>query len=157
MAAKGIPTKFDAERRGAYLLALERSGEVVAASAAVGVSRQTVYAAMRTDPEFAEECEAARGRLVERALEVAKKLAIDGVTDKFYDKEGNLISERTRYSERLLLRLLERHLPEWGAKLDVTKKVEHTGHVDISHLPAEDKRQLRDILLRNRLAEPSEN
>jgi len=149
--------KFDDERRGAYLLALERSGEVTAASAAVGLSRQTIYATMKADPEFKEACEAAKGRLVEKALAVAKMLAIDGVVDKTYDKDGNLTGERVRYSERLLLRLIERHLPEWGAKLNIEKKVEHTGSVDISHMTTADKATMRDLLLRNRLTEPSEN
>lgn len=146
----GKPLKFDAEKRAAYLLALERSGEVVSASAAAGVSRQCIYDAMNRDPEFREECERALGRLAEKAMATAKMLAIDGVVEPIFDKDGNKIGEKRKYSERLLLRLLERHMPQWRPGID--QKVEGTMAHSHEHtikprdLPPRARSRVRELL-----------
>ncbi len=147
----GYPTKFDEEKRGAYLLALERSGEVTAASASVGVCRQTIYQHMHDDDGFRDACERAVGRLIEKAMAVAKTLALEGLVEKFYDpKTGELVREKRTYSERILLKLLARHQPrEWGDKVAIDQTVK--GDVKVTRVEPKEltrpaRNRVRDLL-----------
>ena len=132
MAASSANT-FDAEKRGAFCLAMERTGEISAAAAAVNISRTTVYDAIKRDPEFAADVAKAKGRLLERLLGTAKTVAIEGIVEKFYDKDGNVTREVRRYDTRVLLAWLKRLAPEWGDRVKVDQKVEHTGTVEHQH------------------------
>lgn len=142
-------TLFDAERKAAFVLAYERSGEKKAAAAAVGVNRDTVYEHLAKDPEFKADCEAARGRLLETCIKRLKHLAIDGVTKTTYDKDGVVVAVTKIYSERLLLAWLKRlERDKWGDKLRVDQKVsgivEH--RTPITQVPREARNRLRDAL-----------
>lgn len=148
----------DPDVRSLFLAALGESGELAPSAAAAGVCRSTVYDHLERDEAFAAECDAAVGKLRQKAHETLKKIAVDGIKEQVYDKDGNLISEKTKYDVRALLRLIERHDRQWRTGLDINQKVEHKGSVDISHMSKEDKATMRDLMLRNRLGEtPSEN
>lgn len=153
----GVPTKFDADRRSLYLTELEKLGEVRPAAARVGIHRDTVYKTMKNDPEFAEACEQALGRKLARAFETFDEVAIEGTIVTHYDKDGNVIKEERKVDTRALLRFIERHERAWRPGLDVDKKVTEHKTIDIRNMSAEDKATMRDLLLRNRLNEPSEN
>lgn len=144
------PLKFDAERQEQFLRLMEDSGEVTACAAAVGVHRQTVYGAMQRDPAFKERVEIARMKLGQKALARAKHLAIDGVLETTYDKDGNVIKERRVYSTRLLLRLMERHFPEWGDKVQIDQtvsgEVEHVHSVKPRDLSRAARMKVRELL-----------
>jgi len=144
-------TQFDAERKAAFVLAYERTGEKKAAAAAVGVTRQTIYDHLRKDPEFARDVEQARGRLLETLMNRLKHVAVDGVKTTRYDKDGNKISETVTYDVRALLAWLKRlERDKWGDKVAVDQKVR--GHVEHDHrvtpkdLPVEARRRMRDLL-----------
>lgn len=144
------PLKFDAERRAAYLLAYERIGEVAPAAAAVGVHRSTIYGTMAKDPDFKEACDVALARLLDKAHATLRKIAIDGVVTKTYDKEGNLVREETKYDTRALLRFLARHDPAWRDKVEVdqtvTGSMEHTHSVQPKDLSRSARSRVRDLL-----------
>lgn len=136
------------ETRSLFLSALALSGELAPAAAAAGITRPVVYAHLKRDPQFAMECDIVVGKLRQAAHETLKMLAVDGIVDKTYDKEGNLISERTRYDTRALMRLIERHDRQWRTGIDIEQKVEVNQKMDISQMSSADKKQLRDILLK---------
>jgi hypothetical protein len=142
----------DPNVRSLFLSALGESGELAPSAATAGISRQTVYDHLERDADFALECDAVVGKLRQQAHETLKMIAVTGVTEKTYDsKTGNLISEKTKYDVRALLRLIERHDRQWRTGIDNNQKVEVKGKVDISAMPAADKAALRDLLLRNRI------
>ena len=143
----GRPTKFTPDRRAIFLESLELYGEISGAAASAGVSRQTAYATARADPEFADQCEHALGKLNLAKMEAFRKLAVEGVEKTTYDKDGN-VSSRTRVrSERLLLAWMKRHAPaDWGDKLQVDKTVTTREEVSIRDLPLDAKRKLRIAL-----------
>lgn len=144
-------SKFDAERKAAYILAYERTGEVISAAAAVRVCRQTVYRHLNEDPEFAAAIHEAEGRLVETIVQKLKQLAIEGVETKHYDKEGKLARVTRTYSERLMLAWLKRlRMRDWGDKLAVDQTVTGT----VTHQSIEPKDVPR--VARNRLREALE-
>lgn len=145
-----VESTFDAEARGAFLLALERTGEVHAAASAAGVTQSAVWRYRAAHPEFDEQCGLALGRLYGELMRVAKLVSIDGLVKKRYDKDGNLVGEETTYDTKVLLKWLARLDPAWGEKLQVDKTV----HTEVVHrqatkpadVPAEARGRLREAL-----------
>ena len=143
----GTPSKFDEARRAVFLEVLEHTGEVTAAAARAGVSRSCAYNTAKTDPEFADACEAALGRLDEERLKVFRRLAIDGVTKTTYDKDGNVVAVTKVFSERLLLAWIKRHKPvEWGDKVQIDQTVTEVRAFVPQDIPKEAARKLRIAL-----------
>ncbi len=117
-------TKFTPERQAVFLAALAKTGEIVASAALAGVARHTVYDRMKADPDFAAACKHARAVLLSRLVAVAEKLAIEGLVEEQFDRNGKKIGEKRKYSERVLLRWLARAAPEqWGDKIKIDQKV----------------------------------
>lgn len=79
---------------------------------AAGVSLETLRVYLKKDQDFAQQVQ----EIVEQGnmeLEAeARRRAMDGVTRKKYDKEGNLLEEEQVYSDRLMEKLLEANNPE---------------------------------------------
>lgn len=141
---------FDSEKRGAFLLALERTGEVHAAASAAGVTQSTVWRYRAAHPEFDEECGLALGRLYGTLMGVAKLVAIDGLVTTRRDKDGNVVSEETKYDTKVLLKWLARLDPAWGDRVQVDKTVRtevvHRKATKPSDVPAEARGKLREAL-----------
>jgi len=144
-------TQFDAERKAAFVAAYEDTGEKKAAAASVGVTRQTIYNHIASDPEFRDACEAARGRLLGKLTRTLKKLAIDGVTKKTYDKDGDVVSETKQYDVRALLAWLKRlEREKWGDKVAVDQTVNATvtnkHEITPAQLDRTQRNRVRDLL-----------
>ncbi len=105
------------ERRTKFLEALrgEDGGPpatVRQACAAAGVSRRTVDVWRRDDPEFAEQygdCFEDGTDLLET---VAHERAVNGVADPIFNKDGEQVGERRKYSDDLLKFTLAGRRPE---------------------------------------------
>jgi hypothetical protein len=93
------------------------------AAKAANVSARSVQRRRALDPVFAAE-ERERMEIVKDAVESEiTRRAIEGVTRKRYDRNGNLISEEIEYSDMLLLRLAERtETGSWRQK----QQIEHS-------------------------------
>jgi len=130
------PTLAPEQRREAYLQALRQTGAYGrAARALVALEGQDPDASVdpdstfrvqrRKDPAFREACLDARRAFAENVLEPeAIRRAVEGVSEPIFNKEGEQIGERRRYSDLLLrdmLRVTNRE--EWGNRLDVEKTV----------------------------------
>lgn len=153
----GRPAALDnPDARERFLSALSLSGEVAPAAAAAGVSREVAYKHLQRDPQFAMECDLAVGKLRQEAHETLKRLAVDGIPEPIFNKDGEQVGERRKYDTRALIRFIERHDKQWRAGIDIDQKVDVKGSVDISAMPAQDKKQLRDLLLRNHIGETDE-
>jgi hypothetical protein len=156
-AKKGTPYKFNDRVKATFLSELERLGSYRAASAAVNISIGTIHRHRRQDEDFAAACEKAMEKLTEKLVSKARELALDGTVEKTYDREGRVVRTRTRYSEKILLRMLAAKDPEnWSE----TKKIDHThsGNVDHEHkgsitveeLDTEQQRAARTLLKTDR-------
>ncbi|WP_333605074.1 hypothetical protein [Novosphingobium sp.] len=98
---------WDADRKVRFLHHLSEKGDVRAAAARVGMSRQSAYMQRRRDGVFAQGWQAA---LVLARVEVEDVLAtraLDGVEEEVWFR-GELVGVRRRYDSRLLLAHLAR-------------------------------------------------
>ncbi len=121
---KGTPDVFTLPVQEAFLEALKRCGVYTASAASVGVSYHTILRHRRDRPEFQELCDEALGRNYAEALDIARKLAIKGLVKETYDKNGKVISSKTDYSERILIKILTKHDPAaWSDKVAIDQKV----------------------------------
>ena len=90
------------ERKALFLDLLSHKGNVRAAAARVGLSREAAYKLRRRDPLFARGWAAALSLAREACVEVLADRAIDGVEEKIFYR-GELIDTRRKYDSRLLL------------------------------------------------------
>ncbi len=114
------PTKFTPTKQAAYVKALEQSGEVSPCAAAVGVSRQCIYDRMKVDPDFRDACEMAQGRLDAEIMATVKRLTVEGTVTETFGKNGEVVSRKRVFSERILIAWLKRRdRAAWGDKVEV--------------------------------------
>jgi hypothetical protein len=122
--APGIRQRHDAftpARRRAFLRALAKTGCILDACRAVGVSSRTVYNHQDKDAEFARNCALAI-RLAASVPELkAWERAVEGVEEQFAC--GGQVYTRRRYSDSLLRLLLQASNPgKYGARPGFTRK-----------------------------------
>lgn len=147
------PNKMTPTAKATFLLALARLGNHRAAAASIGVHVMTTIRHRQADPDFAEACEKALGRLGEELVSTARMLAIEGVAEPIFDRAGMEIGTKRRYSERVLLRWLARLMPEdWNDKVQVDQtiagkvEVEHKGAIRVQDLAPKQRRLVRELL-----------
>ena len=98
---------WDAGRKVRFLHHLSEKGDVRAACARVGMSRQSAYVLRRRDAAFAQGWQAALVLARGHAEEVLATRALDGVEEAVWFR-GELVGKRQRYDTRLLLAHLGR-------------------------------------------------
>ena len=98
---------WDAGRKVRFLHHLSEKGDVRAACARVGMSRQSAYVLRRRDAAFAQGWQAALVLARGHAEEVLATRALDGVEEAVWFR-GELVGKRQRYDTRLLLAHLAR-------------------------------------------------
>lgn len=154
---KGVAYTFTSEVKQTFLLELQRLGSIRAASSTLGISASTIRRHRASDPMFDAGCEQALSVLGKELISVARKLAIDGVERKTYDKFGNVTRVERIHNERVLLRWLERLMPnEWGNKKQIDHTVDgkvehkHTGAIKVEDLTQDQQRMARKLLQSDR-------
>jgi hypothetical protein len=90
------------ERRTRFLDRLAQDGNVLAACALVGLSREAAYRLRRRDPVFARAWAAAQALAREAAAQALATRAIDGIEEDVWYR-GEVVGTRRRYDNRLLL------------------------------------------------------
>lgn len=89
-------------RRTQFLDRLAQDGNVLAACALVGLSREAAYRLRRREPLFARAWAAAQAQARVQVGEVLGTRAIDGVEEDVWYR-GEVVGTRRRYDNRLLL------------------------------------------------------
>jgi hypothetical protein len=89
-------------RKAQFLEALAGDGNVRAACARVGLSREAAYRLRRRDPLFARAWAAAQVQARESVGEVFGTRAIEGIEEEVWYR-GEVVGTRRRYDNRLLL------------------------------------------------------
>ena len=95
-----------------FLRVLERLGSVTSAAAYCGVSRDTIYKRTAKDPGFKESVEIARSKFTSTLEEAAIARGVEGVDEPIFNKHGELIGHKKKYSDVLLGKLLAAADPE---------------------------------------------
>ena len=90
------------ERRTRFLDRLAQDGNVLAACALVGLSREAAFRLRRREPLFARAWAAAQSLAREASAQVLGSRAIDGVEEDVWYR-GEVVGTRRRYDNRLLL------------------------------------------------------
>ncbi len=137
-----------------FLAALLKSSNVSAACRQAKIPRISAYNHRSKDEEFARAWDDALEEALDDAESEAWRRGRDGIiSNRQYDKEGNLISETRQYSDTLLIFMLKAHRPE---KFRETIRNELTGargnairlsqEHDLSKLSLDELIQLRAIV-----------
>ena len=96
-----------------YCEVLGQIGQMTKAAHAAGVTLRAVQLRRKADPAFAEREQEAIAVLCDILESEAIRRAVEGVRHERYHRNGQLMCVETRYSDTLLLRLLERFDPTW--------------------------------------------
>ncbi|MBJ6122859.1 helix-turn-helix domain-containing protein [Sphingomonas mollis] len=108
------PDGWTREKQRAFIEALADTGSVTQAAREVHMSPRSAYM-LRRDRDgagFAAAWNAALDQSMQVLLDSVTRRAIEGVDEKVYDRTGNVIGTRTRYSDRLAMFLLRAHMPD---------------------------------------------
>ena len=130
MSDDEIPV-FNHADRAVFLYELAKNGgDVVSALAVVKVSVIAAFRAYKSDSEFRsawDEALEASNLVLESA---AVQRGVQGTSKTTYDKDGNVTSESTVHSDKLLEMSLKARKPDMYKDRVVT---EHTGDVSVRH------------------------
>lgn len=148
-AGKGAPIRFDRAAKDRFIKVYEKRATWQHASDAAGVTGPTVNRHYHEDPEWKAEVDAAKERFINMLEDEASRRACDGDVETRLDKDGNIVSTKTVYSDRLLELQLKRYRKAEHASV-IEQKVEQTvtekPAVDLSKLSKDEKLALRDLL-----------
>lgn len=137
------------EVRAAYLSALAQSGSHPTACRAIGFSRRTIASHLESHPEFRESADDAMSEFAATLLAEAKRRAVEGV-DKTVWHGGEAVGTERRYSDRLLLALLEKLGPD-EFRAPSRSIIEHTGTVQHAHVSLDQNAMLARMSVPARL------
>ena len=107
------PPKITDEKRQEFIELLANTGNVSKCCQALNVSRNEMYRHRRENPEFAEQWEEARETAVELLEDEAWRRAFEGIEKEIIShKTGFVIGIEKKYSDTLLMCLLQAHKPD---------------------------------------------
>lgn len=104
--------RITARSRTVFLRELAATCNITAAAAKAGHHRGSFYRLRNQDAGFAEQWAEALAEAVDRLEAEAFRLAAEGVTERTYNADGDLVSSRTREDPRLIQFLLSAHRPD---------------------------------------------
>lgn len=106
-------------KKRAFLAALEANGgNRTGAAAAVGIERTLAYRWLKEDPEYAKAFEEALSHAADVLEDEVVRRAKAGILEPIYNRAGNLIGHKLRYSDSLLLARLAADRPDrWRSRV----------------------------------------
>lgn len=113
-----------------FLEALEEFANVDEACRIANVSDTTVYRDRKKDKEFAQAWKQALNRGIATLEVEARRRALDGVERNYHDKDGNVTSTETKYSDSLTMFLLKAHRPK-VYRDNITMDMRHSGGITV--------------------------
>ena len=115
-------------RRTRFLARFRQTANVRAACAYAGICRDTAYRWKEQDDWFREQWESAIRDFTDLFDMRGKQIAVEGVQEPIVAM-GQIVGYKTTFSERFLLRWLERHMPDDWAPVRQESNVRVTGTV----------------------------
>ncbi len=113
-----------------FLEALEETANVSEAARIAGVDHCTPYRDRKRDKAFKKAWEQALERGIATLEIEARRRALHGVERSFHDKDGNVTSTETKYSDSLTMFLLKAHRPKIYRD-NITMEMRHSGNVEV--------------------------
>ena len=127
----GATTKFDDERKGVYLRALDLTGRKGLAAKAADVSMQTVRDHIERVPDFAKAVESVLENRSQRIVERLEQQFIEGHFEPIVNKDGEVIGERKKLETQARIKVVQRHEKEYRDKQEID--LNQTGGVLVVH------------------------
>lgn len=134
----------DPELAALFLIEYEKCGTIWRAAEAIGKTYKTIQIWKSHDPEFREQMQHSYEAYKSRIEAEIHRRGVDGVEEEIFDRQGNVIGTKLKYSDQLLLAMAKRHIPEYRdssapSRLDAPQ-------LDLSGLSREE-RDMLDALL----------
>lgn len=139
--------KLTPERKGKFLEVLELTGRIGLAARAAGVAQNTVRDHRKADPLFNEACTEAEQMYHEVTAGLILAQARQGMKDIRYDKEGNLLCERTTYETQIRKLMLER--ADESYRMTQKQQLEVTGGAVVVPAPEGSVESWEDVVKRH--------
>lgn len=99
------------EEKQKFVDGLAEGLSVIDAAGTTGRARQSFYRLREGDPEFASAWKTAYAEGTDLLEKEAERRALEGVSRRSYDKDGNLIREEQVYSDTLMIFMLKARRP----------------------------------------------
>ncbi len=106
------PARYCPEVLEKFLDTMRLGWSVTRAARAANVDRKTVYRWREEQPEFAEAWEDALAEGGETLEDAATERAVEGVSEPVFNKDGDTVGHRVKYSDTLLMHQLEARMPD---------------------------------------------
>lgn len=116
-------------KKGPFLAAFAKLGNVTSACKSAKCSRVQVYAWLKDDPEFAKQFDEAQQEAMEHLEEEARRRAVTGTLKPVFYL-GSQCGQIREYSDTLLIFLMKAGNPQ---KYRENSRVEHAGNVAVQH------------------------
>ncbi len=115
-------------KKTAFLAAVKVTGNISKAAEMAKIDRTSHYRWMRGDEQYEAAFEEAIDEAADWLEDEARRRAVDGVEETIYNKDGDAVGTRVKYSDTLLIFLLN------GARPQKYRRVnEHTGTIEHKH------------------------
>lgn len=98
---------FTAALQWKVLDTISKNGNIKAAAATAGVSRETVFKYIRENAEFSDLVDVALGKFLAKLEDETSKRIFEGAETKEYDGEGNLVRRIVKQDNDLLKMVLK--------------------------------------------------
>lgn len=114
-----MPTgkRFDDEEKYEFLVKLRQLGKPTQAARACGWSYSTITEARKNDPAFKEDLEDSiafyEDNIRQEIISAMYERGVVGWKEPLVDRHGNIVGHKDKFSERCLIKLAERWMPEF--------------------------------------------
>ena len=112
------------ERYAKFLEELSKHGNITQAARNACVSRRSVYKVKKADPEFAEAWEEAEEDSRDVLREHAFRVSVTGWNEPVFGRDGQVVGERWKFSERILSEMLAAKCPEFRKRVELSPAAE---------------------------------
>ncbi len=127
--------KFDDKRKMAFLRIYSETGQWMKACEAVEMSRCAVNRHRRNDPVFAVACEEAKQHFCGKLEDEMFRRAVEGIEEPIMGgrHKDEVVATVRKYSDPLLIKLSQRHIPEMNPDRNVKIRSESTSNINVNH------------------------
>lgn len=112
------------ERYAKFIDELSKHGNITQAARVAHVSRAWIYRTRKEDPEFAAAWEEAEEIARDALREHAFKVAVTGWNEQVFGRDGQVLGERWKFSERILSEMLSAKCPEFRKRVELSPAAE---------------------------------
>jgi hypothetical protein len=106
------PVRYSADIIQKFITVLSEGWSVTRAARSINADRKTMYRWREEYPEFAVAWDQALEEGADRLEDAATERGADGIEEPIFNKEGDVVGHRVKYSDQLLINQLEARRPD---------------------------------------------